>query len=277
MKSGHHIENQQTNPWASRALLAALGLLAGCGINPLLEREAPRPQTQGILPMRFVLAADAPEWVGQGSEAFRVVDALQQAAHVWNQASGLRLIEFASTRSSKTSATFALDQTSRDGVNGLYIFEDFGNTQDTLGAEAPTDILGLCVSRGFEADIALTLMARVRRTSNGIEVEREVRAADLTLHHRSVEASLWASETRRRSANSFDFVSVAIHEFGHALGLPHDTTDEQSVMWHEGLAVGRLNRGLSASDKSRLAWVLEQRFGLKTEIEATTDTESLRN
>jgi hypothetical protein len=245
------------------ALFAVAAVLNACGASPEVLEDDTRPVAQGALPLRFVLAQDAPLSWGSGDNRFDVVQALQDAADVWNRASGFVIIEFEGARASIVSNTFSRDETSRDGRNGLYIFEEFGDTRVSLGADAPTDILGLCVSRGFESDIALTLMARVRRTSGGTDTEKEVKASDLLQNQ-------W-------SQDAFDFMSVAIHEFGHALGLPHDTTDEQSVMWYQGLAVGRVNRGLSASDKARLAQALERRFRFTVEIEPTTDPDPTRN
>ena len=245
------------------ALFAVAAVLNACGASPEGWEGDTRPVAQGALPLRFVLAQDAPLRWGSGDDRFEVVQALQDAADIWNRASGFVIIEFEGASASMESNTFSRDETSRDGRNGLYIFEEFSNSRESLGAETPTDILGLCVSRGFESDIALTLMARVRRNSGGTDTEIVVKASDLF-------ANQW-------SRDAFDFTSVAVHEFGHALGLPHDTTDEQSVMWYQGLAVGRVNRGLSASDKERLAEALKRRFGLTVDIALTTDPDPTRN
>jgi hypothetical protein len=241
------------------ALMGATFALGACGANAVGDEET-RPLAQGSLPLRLSLAEDAPGVWDTSGGRFEVIEVLKNAADVWNQAAGVILIQFDGTRARISSPDFARDDTSRDGVNGVYVFEDFGDTRVTLGAESPTDILGLCVSRGFESDIALTLMARVRRNSGGMEDWKQIRAADLV-------ANRW-------TPNAFDFESVAIHEFGHALGLPHDTTDEQSVMWHQGLSVGRVNRALSASDKGRLKDVVRERYGFALDIDdTTTDSE----
>jgi len=234
------------------AVCAAMSLSA-CGFDSKDLDPRAEPLPQASLPLRLVLAEDAPGVFGNGNERVEIISALEEAADVWNQAVGRKIIVFDGTRVATDVADFPLDKTSRDGRNTIYIFNQFGDTRTTLGTETPTDILGLCVSRGFESDIALTLMANL--TPNG----NLVRASDLV------------SSTLRKER--FDFQSVAIHEFGHALGLVHDKDKPDSVMWHQGLAVGRVNRALSDSDKRNLRQVLAQRYNFNAEISETTDVE----
>jgi hypothetical protein len=118
----------------------------------------------------------------------------------------------------------------------------------------------LCASRGGEADIAFTLIAYLgSRDPAFAGTARKILARDLVQN--------------RTARDGFDFASVAIHELGHALGLAHDTSDRESVMWFEGLSVGRVNRALSASDKRHLRESLQSRYAMDIDIPETTDRE----
>jgi hypothetical protein len=59
-------------------------------------------------------------------------------------------------------------------------------------------------------------------------------------------------QTWNTNGNPYDFYSVAMHEFGHALGLSHDDSQTTSVMWP---TYNGAKSGLASDDKAGIAAV----------------------
>ena len=226
-------------------------LFAACGADKNKEQEDFSPEPTGVigpvdpapLPIRLTLSADSePQFGGLGRRQ-SVKEALLFAMSVWNDAAGREVLELAQSEEFQ-GAQFDLIKSTRDGLNSLSVLDFMPQGVLDDPSSPSIDPLGVCFSLGRERDILLPLnVVQITGKGTRAEVRRTVFAEDL------VKSSF--------ARGAFDFHSVAIHELGHALGLDHSTTDKNSVMYSQGIALQQTRRDLSATDKKRLAEMLQ--------------------
>jgi len=69
----------------------------------------------------------------------------------------------------------------------------------------------------------------------------------------------WVTHSKIQDIGHPPLVPVLIHEFGHSLGLRHDTTDNESIMW-PSFNLGQKKNDLGPNDIERI----QNRYGKRT-------------
>lgn len=69
----------------------------------------------------------------------------------------------------------------------------------------------------------------------------------------------WTTHSELSRMNTPPLVPILIHEFGHSLGLRHDTTDKRAIMW-PSFSIGQKKNQLFENDIIRI----QERYGVRT-------------